>query len=238
MITFVYPPSMHDRVPDTLEDPGCPPPDAQLRPPEIPFRPPNLTSPQPIHLPPCISTDHCDLRNDAEVQKLMAKHGEPPIVLFSCEVLKINRRAEAVQRTMLVCANALYLLDADTKRSRRKIPTRSIASLRMSEMSDNFLGLVCPAEYDLLLVCARKTELVVVLREAHASAMAELGLGGDGSGRDVTSGGGRGGGDVYEGLPVELANRFTYKAGANVTKVVTFTRAGDGEVDTNVADAP
>jgi hypothetical protein len=52
------------------------------------------------------------------------------------------------------------------------------------------------------------------------------------------SGGGRGGVDVYEGLPVELANRFTYKAGANVTKVVTFTRAGDGEVDTNVADAP
>ena len=168
----------------------------------------------------------------------MAKHGEPPIVLFSCEVLKINRRAEAVQRTMLVCANALYLLDADTKRSRRKIPTRSIASIRMSEMSDNFLGLVCPAEYDLLLVCERTTELVVVLREAHASAMAELGLGGDGSNRDVTSGGGRGGGDVYEGLPVELANRFTYKAGANVTKVVTFTRAGYGEVDTNVADAP
>lgn len=239
MITFPHPPSMHDRVRNTLEDPGCPPPDAQLRPPEIPFRPPNLTSHQPIHLPPIyLDTDHCDLRNDAEVQKLMAKHGEPPIVLFSCEVLKINRRAEAVQRTMLVCANALYLLDADTKRSRRKIPTRSIASLRMSEMSDNFLGLVCPAEYDLLLVCARKTELVVVLREAHASAMAELGLGGDGSGRDVTSGGGRGGGDVYEGLPVELANRFTYKAGANVTKVVTFTRAGDGEVDTNVADAP
>ena len=238
MITFPHPPSMHDRVPDTLEDPGCPPPDAHAPSPRNPFPSPPAHLPQPIHLPPCISTDHCDLRNDAEVQKLMAKHGEPPIVLFSCEVLKINRRAEAVQRTMLVCANALYLLDADTKRSRRKIPTRSIASIRMSEMSDNFLGLVCPAEYDLLLVCARKTELVVVLREAHASAMAELGLGGDGSGRDVTSGGGRSGVDVYEGLPVELANRFTYKAGANVTKVVTFTRAGDGEVDTNVADAP
>ena len=59
-----------------------------------------------------------------------------------------------------------------------------------------------------------------------------------GAGATRPVGGGRGGVDVYEGLPVELANRFTYKAGANVTKVVTFTRAGDGEVDTNVADAP
>ena len=99
----------------------------------------------------------------------MAKHGEPPLVLFSCEVLKINRRGEAVPRTLLVCANSIFLLDADARRgARRKIPLRSLASLRMSEMSDNFLAMVCPAEYDLLLVCGRKTELVVVLREAHS----------------------------------------------------------------------
>ena len=108
----------------------------------------------------------------------MAKHGEPPLVLFSCEVLKINRRGEAVPRTLLVCANSIFLLDADARRgARRKIPLRSLASLRMSEMSDNFLAMVCPAEYDLLLVCGRKTELVVVLREAHRCAMVELGMG-------------------------------------------------------------
>ena len=49
----------------------------------------------------------------------------------------------------------------------------------------------------------------------------------------VDAGGGRGA-DV--GLRVELSNRCTYKAGANVAKAVTFTRAGDGEVDTEVAD--
>ena len=47
----------------------------------------------------------------------MAKHGEPPLVLFSCEVLKINRRGEAVPRTLLVCANSIFLLDADARRS-------------------------------------------------------------------------------------------------------------------------
>ena len=166
----------------------------------------------------------------------MAKHGEPPLVLFSCEVLKINRRGEAVPRTLLVCANSIFLLDADARRgARRKIPLRSLASLRMSEMSDNFLAMVCPAEYDLLLVCGRKTELVVVLREAHRCAMVELGMGGgDREGRDGRSVDAAGRADV--GLRVELSNRFTYKAGANVAKAVTFTRAGDGEVDTEVAD--
>ena len=168
----------------------------------------------------------------------MAKHGEPPLVLFSCEVLKINRRGEAVPRTLLVCANSIFLLDADARRgARRKIPLRSLASLRMSEMSDNFLAMVCPAEYDLLVVCGRKTELVVVLREAHRCAMVELGMGASGEGRggrSVDAGGGGRGADV--GLRVELSNRFTYKAGANVAKAVTFTRAGDGEVDTEVAD--
>jgi hypothetical protein len=166
----------------------------------------------------------------------MAKHGEPPLVLFSCEVLKINRRGEAVPRTLLVCANSIFLLDADARRgARRKIPLRSLASLRMSEMSDNFLAMVCPAEYDLLVVCGRKTELVVVLREAHRCAMVELGMGGgDREGRDGLSVDAAGRADV--GLRVELSNRFTYKAGANVAKAVTFTRAGDGEVDTEVAD--
>ena len=102
-------------------------------------------------------------------------------------------------------------------------------------MSDNFLAMVCPAEYDLLVVCGRKTELVVVLRDAHRCAMVELGMGGgDRQGRDGLSVDAAGRADV--GLRVELSNRFTYKAGANVAKAVTFTRAGDGEVDTEVAD--
>ena len=68
-------------------------------------------------------------------------------------------------------------------------------------------------------------------------AMVELGMGASGEGRggrSVDAGGGGRGADV--GLRVELSNRFTYKAGANVAKAVTFTRAGDGEVDTEVAD--
>ena len=72
MITFPHPPSIHDRVPDTLEDPGCPPLDAQLRPPEIPFRPPISPHINPSISPPLTSTDHCDLRNDADETFLQA----------------------------------------------------------------------------------------------------------------------------------------------------------------------
>ena len=35
-----------------------------------------------------------------------------------------------------------------------------------------------------------------------------------------------------------LSLRFTYQAGANVTKHVVFTRMDDGEVDTTISDAP
>ena len=53
----------------------------------------------------------------------------------------------------------------------------------MSEFADNFLALVCPDEYDVLLVCARKIEAVMAMRDAYATATAkppagEIGRGG------------------------------------------------------------
>jgi hypothetical protein len=42
------------------------------------------------------------------------------VVLFSEEVLKINRRGEAVPRVMLVASNAVYMLNAETHRIHRK----------------------------------------------------------------------------------------------------------------------
>ena len=172
----------------------------------------------------------------------MAKHGEPPVVLFSEEVLKINRRGEAVPRVMLVASNAVYLLDADTHRVRRKLPLRSLSALRMSELSDNFLAIINPAEYDCLVVCARKTEAVVTICEAHRAAVTALGImGGEGAGAGALAaaggsageGSGGGGGALMRSmsdenrdaeLPVELSLRFSYKAGANVMKQVVFTR--------------
>ena len=147
----------------------------------------------------------------------MAKHGEPPVVLFSEEVLKINRRGEAVPRVMLVASNAVYLLNAETHRAHRKLPLRSLGALRMSELSDNFLAIVNPDEYDCLLVCARKIEAVMAMCDA----------------RRALGGGSSAGGE----LPVELSLRFEYRAGANMTKIVAFTRLDDGEVDTIITDA-
>lgn len=163
----------------------------------------------------------------------MAKHGEPLVVLFSEEVLKINRRGEAVPRVMLLASNALYFLNAETHRMHRKLPLRSLGALRMSELSDNFLAIINPAEYDCLLVCARKTEAVVAVCEAHRAAVTALGMGGEargGGGGERRGGEGGQGGDGGAELPVELSLRFTYKAGANVVKQVVFTRL-DGETN-------
>jgi hypothetical protein len=61
-----------------------------------------------------------------------------------------------------------------------------------------------------------------------------VGRGRGGGGGDVGGGGGGGGG--LNELAMELLLRFTYKAGANVTKQVVFTRLENGEVDTTISD--
>ena len=165
--------------------------------------------------------DHCDLRSSPEVVKLLAKHGEPPVVLFSEEVLKINRRGEAVPRIMLVAANAVYLLDASTRRARRRMATRALSCVRMSEFADNFLALVCPAEYDVLLVCSRKIEAVMAMRDAKR-AMSGAAISGDKA--------------AAFDLPVEIGESFVYAAGADATKRVTFVRLENGEVNTTIRD--
>ena len=163
------------------------------------------------------------MRSSPEVVKLLAKHGEPPLVLFSEEVLKINRRGEAVPRIMLVAANAVYLLDASTRRARRRMATRALSCVRMSEFADNFLALVCPAEYDVLLVCSRKIEAVMAMRDAKRAASGAA-ISGDKAA-------------ALELLPVEIGESFVYAAGADATKRVTFVRLENGEVDTTIRDA-
>ena len=54
-----------------------------------------------------------------------------------------------------------------------------------------------------------------------------------GDARRALGGGSSAGGE----LPVELSLRFEYRAGANMTKIVAFTRLDDGEVDTIITDA-
>ena len=171
------------------------------------------------------------MRSSPDVVKLLAKHGEPPLVLFSEEVLKINRRGEAVPRVLLVAANAVYLLDAETRRARRRMATRALSCVRMSEFADNFLALVCPDEYDVLLVCARKIEAVMAMRDAYATATAKPPAGADPAGELR---GGRGG--ARRDLPVEIGESFVYAAGADLTKRVTFVRLENGEVDTTIRD--
>ena len=132
---------------------------------------------------------------------------------------------------MLVATHAIYMLNSETHRMHRKLPLRSLGALRMSELSDNFLAIINPGEYDCLVVCVRKIEAVVATCEAHSAAVAALGMG------EASAGGGSGGGELGAELPVELSNRFTYKAGAKVTKLVTFRRLDNGDVDTTISDA-
>lgn len=181
-----------------------------------------MTHLTPPHLP--LPPDHCDIRSKPEIVKLLAKHGEPRFVLFSEEVLKINRRGEAKPRVMVVAQNSVFLLDASTLRVRRKIPIKRLSSIRMSEYSDNFLALIHPEEYDVLLVCGRKIEATVAMTDAFTHIARES------KEKEEFS-------EVNNPtLPVEFSGNFTYAAGADLRKRVTFTRLDNGEVDTTIAD--
>jgi hypothetical protein len=70
------------------------------------------------------------------------------------------------KRLILITDVALYILETESFRVKRRISLETLESLRLSELNDNFFAVIIPAEYDYLLASTRKTEVVTVLLEA------------------------------------------------------------------------
>lgn len=67
---------------------------------------------------------------------------------------------------------ALYLVDPESDALKRRIALAAVDKMCMSELSDNFVAIIIPTEYDLLMASTRKTEIVTVLVETAKSASA------------------------------------------------------------------
>eukprot|EP00475_Leptophrys_vorax_P007507 TRINITY_DN14754_c0_g1_i1.p1 TRINITY_DN14754_c0_g1~~TRINITY_DN14754_c0_g1_i1.p1 ORF type:complete len:196 (+),score=19.72 TRINITY_DN14754_c0_g1_i1:308-895(+) len=143
------------------------------------------------------------------ILKMLRKQGDQSVV-FADTVAKVNRHNRIVPRLLVVTEKALYIIERDTFRLKRRIALEIIESLYLSELADNFLAVMVPKEFDCLLVSTRKTEIVTVLVDATKS-----------TGRE---------------LKVCFSNKFEYTIDPDTTRQVEFSQTPAG-VNTRITNA-
>uniref|UniRef100_A0A1D1Z7R9 Myosin ID heavy chain n=1 Tax=Anthurium amnicola TaxID=1678845 RepID=A0A1D1Z7R9_9ARAE len=151
--------------------------------------------------------DYLDVQSNPYLMKLLSKQGDKK-VLFADKVLKFTESGKMKRRILLITDFAIYLMDPEADRLKRRIALAAVDKLCLSELSDNFFAIIIPSEYDCLMASTRKTEIVTVLVEATKST------------------------SEYE-LEVAFSNRFEYNAAADVVKEVHFEEV-DGGVKTRI----
>ena len=70
------------------------------------------------------------------------------------------------RRILVITDFAIYLVDPDGDVLKRRIALAAVDKLCLSELSDNFLAIIIPTEYDLLIASTRKTEIVTMVVKA------------------------------------------------------------------------
>ncbi|KAF3666983.1 putative inorganic phosphate transporter 1-11 [Capsicum annuum] len=118
-------------------------------------------------------------------------------VLFADRVLKFTSTGKMKRHILLITDFALYIVDPDIDALKRRISLAAVEKLCLSERSDNFLAIIAPTEYDLLIASTRKTEIVSIFVDTTRSQ------------------------SDYE-LEVLSSNRFEYNATSELVKEIYF----------------
>lgn len=95
-------------------------------------------------------------------------------VLFADMVLKFTGSGKMKKRILLITDFAIYIFDPDADALKRRIALAAVDKLCLSKLSDNFLAIIIPTEYDLLMASTRKNEIASVLVDTTRSASGEL----------------------------------------------------------------
>ncbi|XAR71671.1 hypothetical protein NMG60_11018052 [Bertholletia excelsa] len=146
--------------------------------------------------------DYIDIPSRPCILKILEKQGDKT-VLFADRVLKFTSSGKMKKRILLITDFAVYVIDPETDALKRRIALAAVDKICLSELSDNFFSIIIPTEYDMLMACTRKTEIVTVLVEAIKSAA------------------------DYE-LEVAFSNRFDYHAASDLVKEVQFEQVAGG----------
>lgn len=146
--------------------------------------------------------DHLQLASNQAVQKILQKQGEQS-VLFADVIAKVNRSNRMVKRVLIITEKALYFLEAETFRLKKRVPLVIVESLSLSEYNDFFFAVNVPEDFDHLLISTRKTEIVTALNMAVQRSL----------GRE---------------LNVKFSNKFDYNIDSGTTREVEFTEVPEG----------
>ncbi|KAI7734650.1 hypothetical protein M8C21_026338, partial [Ambrosia artemisiifolia] len=140
--------------------------------------------------------DYVDVRSKPHLMKLLERQGDRG-VLFADKVLKFTGSGKMKRQILLITHFAIYIIDPETYALKRRIALAAVERLCLSQLSDNFVAVIVPTEYDLLLASTRKTEIVTVLVESMKST------------------------SNYE-LEVNLSNSFEYHPASDLVKEIQF----------------
>ncbi|KAM3376056.1 myosin IB heavy chain isoform X2 [Capsicum galapagoense] len=140
--------------------------------------------------------DYLDVPFRPYLMKILQKQGDKK-VLFADRVLKFTSTGKMKRHILLITDFALYIVDPDIDALKRRISRAAVEKLCLSERSDNFLAIIVPTEYDLLIASTRKTEIVSIFVDTTRSQ------------------------SDYE-LEVLSSNRFEYNATSELVKEIYF----------------
>jgi myosin-1 len=113
--------------------------------------------------------DFLGLQDNNEIKLLISKYGDTKIV-FSDLVKKVNKRYKFQDRILLLTDKSIYNLKKFNKpkkncffECKRQISLKSIESISVSKLSDNFFVIHVPSEYDYVYENAKKTIFITLL---------------------------------------------------------------------------
>ncbi|XP_060203783.1 uncharacterized protein LOC132632018 [Lycium barbarum] len=149
-----------------------------------------------------IHRDYLDVPSRPYLIKILEKQGDKK-VLFADTILKFTSTGKMKRRIFFVTDFAIYIVNPESGALKRRIALAAVEKLCLSELSDNFLAIIIPTEYDLLMASTRKTEIVTTLVDATKSQ------------------------SDYE-LDVLFSNRFEYNATSELVKEVQFEQIEAG----------
>lgn len=97
-------------------------------------------------------------------------------MVFADQIVKLNRRSKPERRDLVITTTAIYMIMRKKKKgevvysvTRRTLIT-SIGSISLSTLSDNYIVIHVPSEYDNLFENDKKTEIATVLCECYENS--------------------------------------------------------------------
>jgi len=117
--------------------------------------------------------DYMNYDDNYQLQDIINKSSRQEAILFTDQVIKLNRRNNPERRDFVLTDQAVYIVMRAQQNGQvfyklnRRTAIADIQSLSLSTMADDYLCMNIPKEYDNLIENSKKTEITAILMEAY-----------------------------------------------------------------------